>query len=299
MRFPRFTIALVLGGLTAGGVVASGCSSAGDLSSGAKDPSPPQANDTAASGAKENLDGEDAGAAKVTPSRGNPLCHVDDTDVCMPDDDGYRRTSGTSACATAPPDAGDAAVPDTAKACRVVGAVSAPVADCVDGSRRGNDGKTCEDGADCAPGFDCVAGDKGNVCRHYCCMGTCEGQTPQSGGLTFCDVRQLGAFAHKVPVCVPLKSCKLLTSGECAVDESCSVVTENGDTGCVTVGTAKAGDACDEEHCGAKLTCLGQPGNRKCYTLCRVGSTECGTGQVCTTSTVFKDPDYGICQKKP
>jgi len=243
----------------------------------------------------------DAAAPKPPTFRGNPLCHVT-ADSCMPDDDGYRRTTGTLECATPPADAGDAATsePSGSPGCRVRNemnsGVTAPICKKETSSDSG-DGATCKNGEDCAPGFDCVIGDKGNTCRHYCCAGTCKGYTSQNGGTTFCDVQNLTDAPLTVPVCMPLKRCTLLGTGECAQAESCAVVTESGDTGCVATGDAQVGASCDSDHCTAGLTCLGQPGSRECFKLCKVSSSECGPAQICTTSTVFKDPKYGICQK--
>jgi hypothetical protein len=157
---------------------------------------------------------------------------------------------------------------------------------------------TCATGADCAPGFDCIiGGEKGpKACRHYCCAGSCKDHPSQSGGATFCDVQDLVDINQKAPVCMPLKHCKLLGSGECAANESCAVVTEGGDTGCVTVGNQQVGADCDADHCAVSLTCLGKAGARKCFKLCRVSSNDCGAAEICATSTVFKDPSFGICQ---
>lgn len=140
----------------------------------------------------------------------------------------------------------------------------------LDETGEGADGAQCETSADCAPGFDCVVGEKVTVCRHYCCAGTCEGRPSQSGGATFCDVQRLVDVNTKAPVCMPLKACQLLATGKCAANESCAVVTADGETGCVTVVEQQVGDSCDADHCAADLTCLGQPGNRKCYKLCKV-----------------------------
>jgi hypothetical protein len=252
--------------------------------------------------------GEDASAPMPTTYRGNPLCHLAD-DKCMPDDDGYsvtdRLANEAKHCADAPPDAGDAGTSATGHSpgCRIArDSKTSEVAPACDesenASRDGGDGATCKTGGDCGPGFDCIVGEKGTkVCRHYCCAGTCKGHASQSGGATFCDVQNLVDYTQKAPVCMPLKRCKLLGSGECTQTESCAVVTESGDTGCVAVGPQQVGAPCDADHCAANLTCVGKPGTRKCYKLCRVDSSDCGTAQICATSTVFKDPNFGICQK--
>ena len=302
-RRTRFSLNVILAAVvvTATAAMAVGCAT--EASSGFGDPnaSPPDLDEGARNG-QPTIPATDASAAKPALYRGNPLCKVTDTGSCMPDDDGYRRTSGTSECALPQSDAGDAAGADDPKAnaCRVGrdddGAIASTCKAGEAGS--GTDGASCEAGAGCAAGFDCVAGEKGSkTCRHYCCAGTCKAQSSRNGSATFCDVQPLVDVNQKAPVCVPLKRCTLLSTGECNANETCAVVTEAGETGCVTIGDKQVGASCDEDHCGAKLTCLGQPGSRKCFKLCKVNASECGPSQVCTTSTVFKDPDFGICQK--
>jgi hypothetical protein len=284
--------------LAAGAAIGVGCSAqTASTTDDATKPNP--LDDQGASSGSPTLPTTDASVAKPALYRGNPLCRV--TDSCMPDDDGYRRTTGTSECALPVSDAGDASAAGdgTANACRIGRDSGVIAAMCKQGEAgSGTDGTACEVGADCAAGFDCVAGEKGaKACRHYCCTGTCKAQASQNGSATFCDVQPLVDVNHKAPVCMPLKRCTLLSTGECNANESCAVVTETGETGCVTSGDVQVGGSCDEDHCAAKLTCLGQPGSRKCFKLCKVNASDCGPSQVCTTSTVFNDPDFGICQK--
>jgi hypothetical protein len=244
----------------------------------AGDNSPSVQDDGADAGLRTSL-AEDSAAAPVNAYRGNPLCRVMPT-TCMPDEDGYKNDLKSAECTPQIGDGGaDAAVATVA--CRVTRADDGLVAPaCLTATRTG---------------FDCVEGEKGSACRRYCCLGTCSGQTSQNGGATFCDVQKLVDANQKAPVCVPLKRCKLLVPGECEANETCGVVDENGDTGCVGIGPAQVGQDCDETHCATALTCLGQPGNRKCYQLCKVGSTTCASGQVCKTSALFKDMSFGVC----
>lgn len=259
-------------------------------------------NDSPGSSGAPTLPVVDGSTMQTSPYRGNPLCYVGVAD-CMPDDDAYHQTLGANACEPQPADAGDAAVaPQPGHACRIgrnstTGDIAAKCEPT--NATAGGDGAACETGADCAAGFDCIiGGDKGaGACRHYCCAGTCKDHTAQSGGATFCDVQSLVDVNQKAPVCMPLKRCKLLGTGECAANESCAVVTESGDTGCVAIGDAQVGAACDADHCASSLTCLGKAGARKCFKLCRVNSNDCESSQICATSTVFKDPNFGICQK--
>lgn len=169
---------------------------------------------------------------------------------------------------------------------------------CDKADARGVDGAVCTQGSDCAPGFDCIEGDKGSSCRRYCCSGTCTGQLSSSSSATFCDVRKLGSADQEiVPVCMPIKTCKLLFEGDCGDKETCAVVTEKGETSCVPKGDAKVGASCDDTHCDTNLNCLGNPGDRHCYKLCRMDQGgDCATGETCTTGAVFPDTTYGVCK---
>ena len=303
-RSTPFTSKLIIAALAlaSSAATAAGCSA--QTASGLADatPTPPLTDERGSSGAT-TLPTVDASVAQASPYRGNPLCLVGSGD-CMPDDDSYHRTTGTAECAEPPPDAGEAGAAETSsnRACRIDRDTKSDqiAATCKETSNpAGGDGASCVSGAECAPGFDCIInGERGTkACRHYCCAGTCKDHPSQNGGATFCDVQSLVDVNQKAPVCLPLRRCKLLGSGECALNESCAVVTESGDTGCVTIGNQQVGAACDADHCAANLTCLGKAGARKCFKLCTVSANDCGGTQICATSTVFKDPNFGICQK--
>ena len=227
----------------------------------------------------------DAGApdaANLAPAfRGSPLCNASETRGCFPDDP---KTCGAS-------DAGTDGGPLT---CRVHhdSTTNAPLAACATAGNGGN-GEACARGADCAPGFECV-GTPGQ-CRHYCCSeATCQAEPGQ-----FCDIQQTAEVGNTlVPVCMPIQSCKLLTPGYCPDGNTCSVVAvPAGTTSCVGTGNAVAGAACDEEHCGSGLVCLGEVGARQCYSLCHTDNPiECPTADKCRTGGAgFPDPLYGIC----
>jgi hypothetical protein len=96
---------------------------------------------------------------------------------------------------------------------------------------------------------------------------------------------------------MPVRSCALLGS-VCKANETCAVVTEDGKTGCVAVGTATEGKSCVSDHCAENLTCLGQPSARVCFRVCRVSAADtCPTGKRCRGSApLFNDPDFGICE---
>jgi hypothetical protein len=154
------------------------------------------------------------------------------------------------------------------------------------------------DAHECQGGFECVrvGGTDTGQCRHYCCDGRCDNPA-SSGGKTFCDIQFTRATGLKVPACLPVRSCKLLTPKQCNTGETCAVVRdEDGSTGCVDIGPAKVGQSCDEVHCAEGLTCLGVPGSRTCLQLCRDVDMPCPGGQRCLWSPpTFREPGIGVC----
>jgi hypothetical protein len=247
---------------------------------------------------EQNELSSDAAAPPVDPFRGSPLCHIN-AGTCDPDDDGTKTINAgnpTTPCAVAPYP--DASIVGDPKGCRLSGTTATPA--CLDANPENADGAKCETGADCAPGFDCVMATDVGYCRRYCCSGSCGSYRSQNGAETFCDVQKLfgepAGTTTKAPVCMPIKTCKLFTLDECAENETCSVVTDDGTTGCVANGNATVGQSCDQEHCSVGLTCLGQAGSRKCLQLCKTkNGPTCAANQICKTSPIFPDPTVGFC----
>lgn len=252
----------------------------------------PGAGEEAAQEPRNELIG-DASAPTGDNNRGSPLCHLN-SGTCDPDDDGTKTSNTAYAQTCAAPLTPDSGAITDPQGCRLTGANAAPA--CLDANPEGTDGAKCETGADCAAGFDCVVSNDAGFCRRYCCSGSCGTHRSQTGAETFCDVQKLQGSTNQAPVCMPIKICKLFTAGECAENETCTVVTDDGTTGCVANGGANVGDPCDQEHCSANLTCLGQPGNRSCFQLCRTkGGPGCGSNQICKPSPIFTDPTIGVC----
>lgn len=259
------------------------------------------------SGAPTAADGRgDAGTVESDEAATGPgtlgvsrLCSA--SQLCLPDDDGtFLPRLGFEPCATPVVDGG-VEPPRHDKACRIVGGVSQCNPGDAGADRQGVDGVSCSSGSDCAPGFDCVVGDtsRGAVCRRYCCAGSsaCNEHTSANGGRTFCDVQSLEETGALVPVCLPIKQCKLLKAGECSASETCAVVSDKGETGCVTRGLQAAGASCEEAHCNVGLTCLGSPGDRRCYALCSMSDdSACEGPKKCTTSSLFPDTNTGVCR---
>lgn len=232
----------------------------------------------------------------AVPYQGSPLCNFSNAQsACDPDKSTTAQSCGKQAAADAG-SSSDAGAPAQSYRCyvQVDGVGNVTSQDC-EPSGRGIDGDACQHGSDCAAGFECVGA---GVCRHYCCDAVA---CSKVGKLTFCDVQTMTGGATpdtRVPVCMPVRTCKLLLPGFCDTSETCAPVRSDGTTSCVAIGSAKAGDACDREHCGKDLACLGAPGNRKCYQLCHTDAVgECPSGTKCMTSSAeFLDPTIGVCQ---
>lgn len=234
-------------------------------------------------------------AASTKPvNRGSPLCRAT-RESCFPDE-GAIQCGGAPVPVDAGPIGDDAATVYLGDTCRVTlsGPSCAPI-----GALR--DGAECKASSDCGAGSDCVLRSDGMMgqCRKYCCAGTCSNVVSPSGGATFCDVVQLAEESSVlVPVCMPVKSCKLLVPSQCVAGETCAVAAEDGTTSCVPTGAAKSGEPCDETHCAEGLTCVGKSGARKCFELCRVGGSSCGADLTCKNVSLIKDSAIGLCQPR-
>ncbi len=322
----RFSSLVVCGALA---VVACGNISLSSSASGFNAPTTSGFNDTdaATDGGPPALVGASPDAAgSPPPITGNPLCNYGFANTashtCSPDsvpaewqctadagafveasalpepqadsgapsgDDGGGGGTASDAGAAATIDAGP-------QSCHVVqvsaadGSTSSSQACLANGP--GNEGDQCQVSTDCAATYECVG--MPGQCRHYCCDGNSVCSTTYTA--SFCDVQSVVSGKFDVPVCMPISGCSLF--GKCPPTQTCAVVKDDGTTSCVTIGTAQVGEACDETHCAAGLTCLGNDGSRTCFELCHVDSpADCPSGTTCTGSAqLFKDPQFGICQ---
>jgi hypothetical protein len=239
----------------------------------------------------------DGGAASSY--EGSPLCNASQaTSKCFPD------TPSTAKACNLAPDGGvynPSGGYDTAPlACHVSPPLDGAAAEvnCTPAGM-GMTEAPCFGPTDCAPGFECVGN---GTCQHYCCSGEarCEDVDAGPDDRFFCDIQPAAVPAQtKVPVCMRMRPCALLTPGSCPATETCAVVREDGETSCVLIGAAMAGEPCDVEHCGADLVCLGTPGQRRCNPLCFTAkpSEKCSAMQACQAwLPLFPDPSVGICQ---
>jgi hypothetical protein len=241
----------------------------------------------------------EAGPA-ATPTQGSPLCNYRGYS-CYPDQ------SFTAKDCNLAPDGGafegGAGYDNVQLACRVLpttpNATSGGVTPTCAPAGTSGDGSWCKSSSECAPTYDCVGA---GTCQRYCCSGNAECVADQ-----FCDIQPtIAASGLKIPVCMPVHpagGCTLLDSTSCPATETCAVVRDDGSTSCVAVGTRKAGEECDTDHCGESLVCLGTPGERRCYQLCHTANTasvsECSTASQTACKgglPLFADPSVGVCQ---
>ena len=317
MRFSSFALSCVP--LAAVLLAACAAVTADDAFIG--DEAPPRAG--AGDDPVQTIDGD--GGNKTTPSAeagtprsGSPLCG--DSTVCSPDDpralpicgnelaplpDGGLVSSSSSGGPEHSPEGDDDADAPTEDA----GAAARPLAcrvhsdgtnSCDNQAGNGGEGSACKVGVDCGAGLDCVQepGAKGGTCRAYCCDGLCSGvQSGNAGEGRYCDPAVRLDDQHRIPACLPIHSCRLLGNDECDADQTCAVVREiDGSTGCVEIGQAQVGEACDAEHCAAGLNCLGTVGARTCFQLCSDSGAACPTGQTCTWAPpTFREAGLGVC----
>lgn len=274
----------------------------------------PYAPDAATADAATIMTGSgSSGGGSDAATWGNPLCRLsqasDDGGLygCNPD-----QPATPIDCAM---DGGAAAGDGGGYACRVqpqapsssgMNSTTTPATGCSPTSGDSVAGVVCTTSDDCAPGYDCV-GSPG-YCRHYCCAGNTSCDDPDAGqpAKTFCDVQFLTqASATPVPVCMPVQPCSLqdqllsASPQQCPAMETCAVVREDGQTGCVDIGMQGPGDSCDRDHCQAGLVCLGASGQRVCYKLCDTQSgAQCTAPQTCQGGLpLFQDPRVGVCRQ--
>jgi hypothetical protein len=231
--------------------------------------------------------------ASTAPVTGSPLCRDwASLHECDPESDNKILDGGSTATLTCTAlvdviDGGDAGP----FACHITK---------VDGDARptcypeGNSRDYCASAASCAAGYECVGADNG-ACRRFCCdPNACD-------STSFCDVQALfHATDVKIPVCMPITPCKLLT--DACPNQTCSVVDpQRGVTSCVDIGPRGVGAECETDHCAKDLQCLGTIGSRKCFKLCDLLSGndayQCPSGERCKTNTLtFPSADVGICE---
>jgi len=285
---------------------AAACTAQGGVSDGSVNilppPPPPHEPDASAAGAAGDDEagaGADAGtdadagrAVATAPAfQGSPLCNVSPASPCQPDEPATAQGCHQAPDGGAYDPRGDYFAP---LACHVMATSASAVAPVCTPAGSAPVGASCGRPTDCAPTSECVGS---GTCQRYCCGGEVD-----CLGDHFCDVQPVvGGTWPKVPVCMPIHTCDLdgewADASGCAPNETCAVVRDDGATSCVATGSAKAGESCDIDHCASGLVCLGVPGARHCFELCRTVGSDCPTGQACKGGLpLFPNPLIGVCQ---
>lgn len=244
----------------------------------------------------------DAGTSADARVRGNPLCDAvlsgdGGVSTCFPDDEypiGPMCNPAKDAGADAASNDGGAYTP---MACRVQN-LAEPTCQSVPMQPKA-EGDSCTSANDCAAGFECVGSPA--RCRHYCCDATsCTTYSKNNQNKPyFCDIQPLAAQSSQVvPVCQPVMQCNLQTQ-DCGMGQTCAIVESNGSltTSCVAVGPGKVGDACDSQHCGLNLQCIGAP-MPTCHQLCDPKMPTCPNGTTCFHQWPVLDMQgVGVCKE--
>jgi hypothetical protein len=179
-----------------------------------------------------------------------------------------------------------------------------PVHECLPAGM-GGEKEPCSAPKDCAPGFACVgasptnAGDplpKMGLCLRYCCR-----VGPMCDPGKYCTERPLLEATTKspliVPVCADGISCDVLepfpcTAQVCACphDMACTIVRNDGTTGCLTPGKGTVGQACP---CAPGYYC--SLATETCVKVCKTDGIDkrCNPGK-CQLTAGFP-PGLGIC----
>lgn len=196
--------------------------------------------------------------------------------------------------AAQPTDAGSSAdESETIYACQVTAPGSVPLPRCLPAGI-GAAGDACEEVTDCAAGLACVNEAGAGRCLPYCCtgVGACEAGS-------YCAPRSLRTVqgnARSVPVCVPAEQCELDEPFPCAGDacscatgKACTVVRDDGTTGCISPGRGEATERCP---CAAGYFCA--PASGTCLQFCSTsGQAPCASGR-CQMTAGFPE-GWGLC----
>jgi hypothetical protein len=183
-------------------------------------------------------------------------------------------------------------------ACRVIHSGNTRIAAC---APAGKGTSFCANDDDCAPGLACVGPKSEGRCLRFCCAAFKDPvlAADAGGGTSYCTLRPLAAgdpATDKVPVWVKLDNCTLLDDAlQCAEGSTCTVVTNDGRTTCVPVGTGRDYASCAAEACDRGYVCLGSV-DRRCRKLCKEseGAAACADGAYCQKTPTIPE-GYGIC----
>lgn len=253
----------------------SGDSEPADNFFGRNDASP-GATDSSGTGSGSPTPGAGADAQPPPPKDYRAYCG--DTTVCTP---------GTSECTPGGNPTMGSGSGESLTACQIVVLKDEVTAAC-NGVGTLHAGDPCMSVSHCAAGLGCANTLGVGVCRQYCCD---DAEACPSN--SYCALQPMAEAPDKpIPVCAPVKNCKLLDNSGCAEDEACTIVRKDGTTSCVTPGTGKRDQSCP---CAAGYVCA--PATATCMKLCHIGEDEvdCGSGGACQGGVMLYPEGVGIC----
>jgi hypothetical protein len=148
----------------------------------------------------------------------------------------------------------------------------------------------------CEQGYACADIGGGPLCYK-----TCDLQNDQQCGAVtgmssdyVCTGFTIGGQSSIVGLCVGQDLCNPAEkAAACPQGETCSIVSQSGETGCVPAGTAMLGDACNQQNnCMSGGVCLNVGDGQLCYEACDAQNP-------CTTGTdrcqMLQGIPWGIC----
>ena len=165
-------------------------------------------------------------------------------------------------------------------------------------------GDSCASDASCSAGHLCVQDNTVEIdsssesvgrCRRVCCSGVDACDASEA-----CIGRKQANWGGSVPVCEPIRNCQLSSSvscansqfgceqQECGLGDTCSVVSEMGETSCIPAGQGRNNDACP---CQAGYFCSAS--SNSCVPMCELSKDECGDGK-CQSVSNFPE-GWGLC----
>jgi hypothetical protein len=184
----------------------------------------------------------------------------------------------------------DAGATGSVRACQLIAENGKVTAQCVEAGTF-NAGDACENAAHCSATLGCVntmsGGTSGGICRPYCCddVELC----PRD---SYCAPLRMAEAALKIPVCTPVKKCKVLDDSTCDNGQVCTIVRNDGTTSCVDPGTGTRDEACPcaSGHVCSKIT-------NTCRKLCHLGNdaTDCEGGGTCQGGVMGYPEGIGTC----
>lgn len=153
---------------------------------------------------------------------------------------------------------------------------------------------------DCEPGFACINIGNGPMCHRVCdeqSATACSDVTGMSNDYT-CAVYNDPQTNQPLlyGVCVGINACNPAEkAAACPAGETCSLVSQNGDTSCEMSGTAMAGQSCGPQmNCADGLICVNVGQGGVCWEACDQANPCTNANATCLG---LQGIDWGLCEE--